>query len=141
MELGESSPRAQRRDFVAPRTPAEEVVAAVWCTTLSLDEVGLYDDLTSLGAGDLAATQVSFYLSSIFQADLSPERLLQTSTLDGQVALLSQTWEGRDVVEEIAWTFLQIQELSDEQVREKLIIETDASRKEIIAGKTPDIGE
>jgi hypothetical protein len=118
----------RRGGFVAPRTPAEELLAVIWGAALDLDEVGLYDDLVELGAGELAATQVSVYLCGIFQVNLSAGQLLRPATLDDHVSLLSQTWGGRDVVEEIAWTFLQIQQLSDQEVEEKLIAEAEALR-------------
>jgi acyl-coenzyme A synthetase/AMP-(fatty) acid ligase/acyl carrier protein len=56
-------PPARPADFeappVAPRTDVEAAVAAIWAEVLGLPEVGVDDDLFTLGAHSLAMTQVA----------------------------------------------------------------------------------
>lgn len=44
--------------FVAPRTVAEEKVAAIWAEVLRLDKVGVHDSFLELGGDSLLAAQV-----------------------------------------------------------------------------------
>jgi len=51
--------RADRlQGYVAPRTPTEERLAALWADLLGLDRVGVHDDFFELGGHSLAATQL-----------------------------------------------------------------------------------
>src|SRR5262249_54778933 len=45
----EGGRQAVPESFVAPRTPVEERVAALWAELLHLDRVGVYDDFFALG--------------------------------------------------------------------------------------------
>jgi acyl carrier protein len=49
---------AARREFVAPRTPGEALLADIWGQTLRVAEVGADDDFFELGGHSLLATQV-----------------------------------------------------------------------------------
>ncbi|MEW6032839.1 MAG: amino acid adenylation domain-containing protein [Bacillota bacterium] len=56
--------------FVAPRTPAEEVMAAIWAEVLGLDEVGVNDDFFALGGDSLLATRIVARARQAFGAEL-----------------------------------------------------------------------
>ncbi|MEA2693507.1 MAG: hypothetical protein QOJ16_2894, partial [Acidobacteriota bacterium] len=49
---------APAESYVAPRTPVEEGLAAIWTELLRLDRVGVEDDFFALGGHSLLATQV-----------------------------------------------------------------------------------
>lgn len=44
--------------FVAPRTPSEQQVAAIWCHLLDLERVGIHDNFFELGGHSLLAMQL-----------------------------------------------------------------------------------
>src|SRR5206468_3516191 len=48
---------ASSRAYVAPKGPAEEMVAAIWGAVLGLDRVGAHDHFFELGGHSLLATQ------------------------------------------------------------------------------------
>ncbi|RVW01380.1 hypothetical protein EGT50_14340 [Rhodococcus xishaensis] len=57
-------PRWNTREFRAPTTPVQQVVAAVFADVLGIDRVGLDDDFFALGGNSLAATRVMARLRS-----------------------------------------------------------------------------
>ena len=65
----------------APRTPTEELVAAVWCEVLGLDQVGIHDDFLALGGHSLVATRVLTRLRRMFALDLPFRLLMEASTV------------------------------------------------------------
>jgi acyl carrier protein len=108
------------RELVSPRTPAEEVVAKLWRFILRLESVSIYDNFIEQGGDSLLATQMTLMLRDIFQVHLSVRRFLQEPTIDELVKNISRSWGGREIVEEIAWTFLQLEELSEAEVKSML---------------------
>ena len=47
-----------RGDFVAPRTPAEETLARIWCDVLRLQRVGVHDNFFELGGESILSIQI-----------------------------------------------------------------------------------
>ena len=101
---------------VPPRTPAEELVARIWGLILGVEQVGVYSNFFDLGGHSLLATQIIHRLREIFRKDLPLRALFEMPTVNGMVDVLSQMWGGREIVEEIAWTYLQVERLPESQV-------------------------
>ncbi|MEH2220692.1 MAG: amino acid adenylation domain-containing protein [Nostoc sp.] len=67
-----------QQNFVAPRTPIEEMLASIWAEVLVIPQVGIYDNFFELGGHSLLATQaisrlqttldIEFPLRSLFEA-------------------------------------------------------------------------
>ncbi|SOD59506.1 amino acid adenylation domain-containing protein [Streptomyces zhaozhouensis] len=75
-------PRAELADqFVAPRTPLEERVAAIWTKILGLDEVGVLDNFFELGGHSLRAAQVISRVRNELDADLTLRHLIEAPTI------------------------------------------------------------
>ena len=73
--------------YVAPRTPAEEVLATLWANVLGLDRVGIYDNFFDLGGHSLLATQLVSRVRNLFQVEAPLRWIFDAST----VAAFSQT--------------------------------------------------
>jgi non-ribosomal peptide synthetase component F len=52
------TPDATAVVYEAPRTPSEEVLAAIWCKVLKLERVGVHDNFFELGGHSLLAMRV-----------------------------------------------------------------------------------
>ncbi|HEY0735635.1 MAG TPA: amino acid adenylation domain-containing protein, partial [Herpetosiphonaceae bacterium] len=93
--------------FVAPRTPLEELITAVWAAVLGLEGVGIHDNFFALGGHSLLATQVISRLRQILAVDVPLRVLFEAPTIaaladqiTGQAAvpnvpLLPQPRDGR----------------------------------------------
>ncbi|MEH2262461.1 non-ribosomal peptide synthetase [Nostoc sp.] len=67
-----------QQNFVAPRTPIEEMLTSIWAEVLLIPQVGVYDNFFELGGHSLLATQaisrvqstlgIEFPLRSLFEA-------------------------------------------------------------------------
>ncbi len=73
-------------EYVAPRNPVEERVAAILATLLSLDRVGVTDNFFSLGGHSLLGAQVISRVKDTFGVDLTLLTLFQHPTVAGMAA-------------------------------------------------------
>jgi amino acid adenylation domain-containing protein len=84
--------------FVAPRTPLEEQLAAMWMELLGVERVGARDNFFDLGGHSLLTTQLMSRLRGAFQLDVP----LPTFFEDPTVAGLAQAIELARWAEEVA---------------------------------------
>ncbi|MGH9668276.1 MAG: phosphopantetheine-binding protein, partial [Bryobacteraceae bacterium] len=76
----EPSRATSDREFVAPRTSEEKLLAGIWAEVLRLERVGITDNLFELGADSLHVFQIT---ARAKKAGLSvtPKQLLQRRTI------------------------------------------------------------
>ena len=67
--------------YVAPTTPVEEALAAIWQTVLKLDQVGIHDNFFSLGGHSLLAMQLVSRIRDALQTKLEPASLFINPTI------------------------------------------------------------
>ena len=72
--------------FVAPNTPTEKSVAAVWSEVLGLKEIGLHDNFFELGGDSLMAVRVVSRLRETFAVGVPVAALFEAPT----IALLAE---------------------------------------------------
>ena len=75
-------------EFVAPRTPTEERVAAIWREVLGLEQVGINDDFFALGGHSLLAVQVVSRLRDSFDVEFPLRALFETPSITGIASAL-----------------------------------------------------
>ncbi|KAF0965928.1 Dimodular nonribosomal peptide synthase [Rhodococcus sp. T7] len=69
------------REFRAPTTPVEEVVAGIFAEVLGLERVGLDDDFFALGGNSLVATQVASRLGAALDTRVPVRVIFEASTV------------------------------------------------------------
>jgi amino acid adenylation domain-containing protein len=72
-----------RDSYVAPRTPVEESLAAIWAEVLKLPRVGAEDNFFEIGGQSLLATQVMSRIRDAFAVELPVRSLFQHPDLAG----------------------------------------------------------
>jgi acyl carrier protein len=68
--------------LVPPRTPAETVVAQIWCEVLDLPRVGIHDDFFALGGHSLRAVSVASRLRTAFDCPFQVRDLFEHPTVE-----------------------------------------------------------
>ncbi|MDF0674714.1 MAG: amino acid adenylation domain-containing protein [Nitrospira sp.] len=67
--------------YVAPRSPTEELLCGIWANVLQVAQVGVHDNFFDLGGHSLLATQVMVRLRDVFRVDLPMRVLFETATV------------------------------------------------------------
>jgi amino acid adenylation domain-containing protein len=75
--------RSDEETYVAPRTPAEEVVAGIFGHVIGVERVGSTDDFFDLGGHSLLATLVMSRIREAFNVDLPLRRIFEEPTVAG----------------------------------------------------------
>jgi amino acid adenylation domain-containing protein len=101
-------------EHVAPRTPMEEAVVAIWEHVLGLEHVGVEDDFFALGGHSLLATQVVAQVRSDFAVELPLHSLFTCPTVASLAAEIV-TLMGASEEEETAKLMAELEALTDEE--------------------------
>ncbi|HEY0554682.1 MAG TPA: amino acid adenylation domain-containing protein, partial [Thermoanaerobaculia bacterium] len=78
-----------RSAFLAPRTPLEASLAAIWAEILPAGDVGVEDDFFALGGHSLLAARVIARIHEVLERRLSPRALFEAPTVERLAALLA----------------------------------------------------
>src|SRR6185295_6986666 len=69
------------KSYVAPRTPTEETLAAIWAQVLAVPRVGARDSFFELGGHSLLATQIVLRVNEEFDVHLTLRELYKAADL------------------------------------------------------------
>lgn len=103
--------------YEPPRNATEEVVVRVWAEVLKVERIGVNDNFFDLGGHSLSATGVIFRLREALRIDLPLRALFESPTPRELADALARAWGDREVLEEIARTNLELEQLSDDEVK------------------------
>ncbi|MFD6884797.1 amino acid adenylation domain-containing protein, partial [Rhodococcus sp. NPDC060084] len=84
------APVFETREFRAPRTPVEEIVASTFAGVLGVERVGLDDDFFAMGGNSLNATQVVARLGSALDTRVPVRALFDAPTVEALAAHVGQ---------------------------------------------------
>ncbi|MFI2234615.1 amino acid adenylation domain-containing protein, partial [Nocardia testacea] len=88
------APVFETREFRAPSTPIEEIVAGVFADVLGVDRVGADDDFFALGGNSLIATQAAARLGAALDTTVPVRTLFEASTV-AALAAAAESATGR----------------------------------------------
>ncbi|KYC42732.1 non-ribosomal peptide synthetase [Scytonema hofmannii PCC 7110] len=77
-------------NYVAPRTPNEEMLAQIWVQVLKLEQVGIHDHFFELGGHSLLATQLVSRIRNIFKVELPLRSIFAAPTVAALGELIGQ---------------------------------------------------
>ncbi|HEX7334407.1 MAG TPA: amino acid adenylation domain-containing protein [Pyrinomonadaceae bacterium] len=103
-------------NFVAPRTPLEETLAAIWRETLSLPQVGVESNFFDLGGHSLLATRVISQIRENVGVELPLRVLFESPTIAGLAQHL-ETVQSKDTqLKQILSMLQNVENISEEEV-------------------------
>jgi acyl carrier protein len=88
---------SQPAETLAPRTPMEEAIAAIWCSVLERTAVGIQDNFFELGGHSLLATQVISRINQAFMIKLPLQRIFEYSTIEDLAKAIERYTLARDM--------------------------------------------
>jgi acyl carrier protein len=110
------------RPYVAPSTPVEEELAAMWREILGVGQVGIHDNFFELGGHSLLVTRLSSNIRREFQVEISLRALFEAPTIAEMSRLvLARQFEQVDP-EKVEGMLQKLKQLSAEEM--KAILET-----------------
>ena len=74
--------------FIAPRTPAEMMLADIWREVLGIERIGAHDNFFELGGHSLLGTRIISRIRDKFQVDLPLLSLFEQPTVAGLSELI-----------------------------------------------------
>ena len=112
--------------YVAPRSPGEQAIAAIFAAVLGIDRVGVDDNFFQIGGHSLLAMQVLFRIQEAFNIEMSARDLYDGAFTAAQLAtkVMHLRLRTADSVR-IGEVLDRLSTLSDEEVRSLLASATD----------------
>ena len=108
------------REYVAPRTQNEEIIASIFASVLCKQNVGVNDNFFELGGHSLLATQVTSRLKQTFSVELSLPQIFETPKVAELAKIVTQLQLKDTEDEDIAHLLAELQGLSDEETQQIL---------------------
>lgn len=106
--------------YVAPRTPLEESLAALWAEVLRVDRVGVNDNFFELGGHSLLATQLMARLRGICEVELPLKTLFERPTVAGVAEAIVLARLEREPYDTVSRMLERLEQMSDDDARRLL---------------------
>jgi hypothetical protein len=83
-------PRREAIEYVAPRTPTEQALVAIWSEVLRVKQVGIHDNFFELGGHSLLAAQAMARACTALDVSLSVRALFESPTVAGLAQVIAE---------------------------------------------------
>jgi acyl carrier protein len=87
------------RDYVAPRTPVEEMVTGIFEELLGVDQVGRSDNFFEIGGHSLLAAQVISRVRAAFGVEIGVRSVFEKATAEGLASRIEEAMRAGEKVE------------------------------------------
>ena len=88
-------------DYVAPRTPNEELLANIWAEVLRIDRVGVEDNYFDLGGDSLKIAQIATRVRETLQVNVPIRAIFEQPTVAGLTAVIERLQRDDDGPKEV----------------------------------------
>ncbi|MBB3905719.1 phosphopantetheine-binding protein, partial [Methylobacterium brachythecii] len=107
---------AQADDYVAPRTPVETALAAIWAEVLGIPNIGVNQNFFETGGDSISALQAVAAIRTTLGQDVSIRTFFEARTIEALAAELDQSQAPEASQDDLAAMFdtLEALELVDE---------------------------
>jgi amino acid adenylation domain-containing protein len=108
------------RDYVAPRSAVEEIVAAIFAELLQREQVGIVDNFFECGGHSLLAVQLASHLRETFQVEVSLRNVFDGPTVAEIAEALLEDEDERPRVQLRAELMVKLVDVSEDQAESML---------------------
>ncbi|TCP54488.1 amino acid adenylation domain-containing protein [Tumebacillus sp. BK434] len=112
--------KVYERDYVAPRTDLEDLLAGIWREILALPKVGVQSNFFELGGQSLNAMQMIGRVRETFQIEVPVTKLFSVTTIAGLAELLTEYEQKPGQAEAIARLRKKLMNMTEEEKRAML---------------------
>jgi amino acid adenylation domain-containing protein len=109
------SPELAER-YVAPRTPAEKLIAEIWAEVLKLGKIGIHDNFFDLGGHSLLATQVVSRIRNTLQIELPVRSLFEKPTIAELAEVITEKQSEAENPTDLSSLLGELESLSDDEI-------------------------
>jgi acyl transferase domain-containing protein/acyl carrier protein len=117
---GAHAPEANENGDALPRSEVEQRIAEIWQEVLGVQELNIHDNFIDLGGHSLLAVQLVARLREELKTDLPLRTIFEHPTIAGMAELIMGQNEVADTADEMARILEEIEDLSEEEVNERL---------------------
>jgi amino acid adenylation domain-containing protein len=122
----DSQKKEMEGDFIAPRSPAEQVLAEIWSELLGVERPGVRDNFFDAGGDSLVATQLVTRAGSAFNVELTFRGFFASPTIEGLAACLEEAILARSKPENIDELLDLLESIDDSDVEQMAILGEEA---------------
>ena len=112
--------RYKDQNVGAEPSALQEVLSAVWASSLGIEKVGIEDDFFELGGASVVATQIVSRLRQMFQMDLPAILLFETPTIEKLARYMIEHEARPGLTEKTAILLKRIEGMTEEEVARSL---------------------
>lgn len=96
LPLAEDISGQSAREYVAPRTPIEEIVVGIFEEVLKLDRVGIHDNFFEIGGHSLLATRIISRVKHTFGLEIEVRIIFEEATAGGLARRIEEAMRAGD---------------------------------------------
>jgi acyl carrier protein len=104
------------KPFVPPRTPAEEMLAAIWSELLGVERVSIHDSFFELGGHSLLLTQLASRIRKAFDVEVPLRVLFDVPTIVEMTTAIAATQAEQLDAEEMSQMLEELNNLSQDEL-------------------------
>jgi acyl carrier protein len=108
------------QEHVAPRSPTEHALAAIWESVLGVQNVGVTDDFFRLGGHSLIAMRIVTAARDTFRMHIPLKALFAAPTVEGLAKFIQGSELGEADSAQLAAALSEVESLTDDEVRSLL---------------------
>lgn len=116
-------------EFVAPRAPLEETLAALWGQVLGVERVGVHDSFLALGGDSVLAAQILARVHDTIGVDISLIDFFEARTVAGLAVATTERQATTAGDDELDTLLSELEALTDEDVQGLLAEEARTERQ------------